>query len=222
MEHSNSFRESQKSEVKRKVFSGEGYLQKKPPKAYKKFWEKRYFRLRNGILYWYKNEKSTEAQNKIVLSLAQECFAYKDKNKFKISINGQKYKFLADTPKEAECWVTAITKEIKKEEEEQNKKEEEEKNANKFVIKESERKTLFIDYEESSREEKINSILNERKKKDEQKNQQLKKLIKVQEPLKLNTGKKLIKTEEEEEDTAKAEEGEKVQKKRNFWDSIFS
>lgn len=197
-------------------------MQKKPPKAYKKFWEKRYFRLRNGILYWYKNEKSTEAQNKIVLAQAQECFAYKDKSKFKISINGQKYKFMADTPKEAECWVTAINKEISKEDEDQNKKEEEENNANKFVIQESERKPLFIDYEESSREEKINNILNERKKKDEKKIQQLNKLIKVKEPLRINSGKRLESKEEDKEGTGRVEEVEKVPKKRNFWDSIFS
>jgi hypothetical protein len=211
LEHSNSFKETQKSEVKRKIFNGEGYLQKKPPKAYKKFWEKRYFRIGNGVLYWYKNEKSTEAQNKMILSQAQDCFTYKDKNKFKICINGQYYKFMAETPKEAECWVKAINKEIFKEDEERNKQEEEERNANKYVIKETEREPLFIDYEESSREEKINKILNQRKKKDEEKNQVTEKKTKPQEPMKI-TSEKPVQDKHNPED----------KKKRNFWDSLFS
>jgi hypothetical protein len=45
-----------------RVFSGEGYLYKKPPKAYKKIWEKRLgiFFLLIHFMKWYKNNFSLD------------------------------------------------------------------------------------------------------------------------------------------------------------------
>lgn len=152
----------------KKIFTGEGYLLKKPPRAYKKFWEKRYFRLRNGVLYWYKNEEATEAQNKIILLEASDCFTYKDTSKFKILINGSYYKFSASTPKEAETWVQAINKAINKVEE--TNEEYEEKNHSIFIIDQKNKQPLFVDYDQQKRIEKNMNLISKR---DEKKFKQL-------------------------------------------------
>ena len=143
---------------------------KKPPKAYKKFWEKRFFRLRNGVLYWYKNESSIEAQNKIILSEATDCFLYKENSKFKILINGTYYKFSAMSPKECEQWVQAITKALNREET-KNQEEEEEREKAIFVIDQEKKAPLFTDYDKQLRIENNKNLLVKRSEKEKQKQQ---------------------------------------------------
>ena len=49
--------------------------------------ELRYFRIKNGVLYWYLNERSRESQNKIKLADVEDIFPHPnpEKNKkFKI------------------------------------------------------------------------------------------------------------------------------------------
>ena len=152
---------------------------KKPPKAYKKFWEKRFFRLRNGVLYWYKNESSIEAQNKMILSEATDCFLYKENSKFKILINGTYYKFSAMSPKECEQWVQAINKAINREEE-KNQEEEEEREKAIFVIDQENKPPLFTDYDRARRIEKNENLLVKRSEKEKQKQIEINKKLKTE------------------------------------------
>lgn len=170
-----------KTEISKKIFTGEGYLLKKPPKAYKKFWEKRFFRLRNGVLYWYKNENATEAQNKIILCEASDCFTYKENNKFKILINGVYYKFSAPSPKEGEQWVQAINKAINREEE-KNQEDDEEKYKQVFVVSQENKIPLFTDYDMQIRIENNKNLLSKRNEKEKQKQMEaISKKIKTEE-----------------------------------------
>ena len=121
--------------------------------------------MRNGVLYWYKNEASTEAQNKIILSEATECFPYKENNKFKILINSNYYKFSASSPKECENWVQAINKVINKEEE-KNQEAEEERNKAIFVIEQKGKEQLFIDYDLKIRIENNINLIDKRNEKE--------------------------------------------------------
>lgn len=76
----------------------EGYLFKKKPKAKLglnpmkmvvgvvntmnqmiKDWDQRYFRLRKGHLYWYLNDRSREAQNKLDLKLVDDVLPHPTK-----------------------------------------------------------------------------------------------------------------------------------------------
>lgn len=176
----------------KKVFTGEGYLLKKPPKAYKKFWEKRFFRLRNGVLFWYKNENSTEAQNKITLCEASDCFTYKDSNKFKLLINGVYYKFQAMSQKECEQWVLAINRAINREEE-KNQEENDESSKTIFVIPQENKQPLFIDYDMQIRIENNKNLISKRSEKEKQKHKEMINKIKTEEnvsklpPLVINT-----------------------------------
>ena len=154
----------------KKIFTGEGYLQKKPPKAYKKFWEKRFFRLRKAVLYWYKNETSTEAQNKIDLSEVSDCFQYKENDKFKILINGVYYKFRACSPTECQQWVQAINKAMNREEA-KNQEEEEEREKAIFMIEQVNKAPLFVDYDMQLRIENNKNLLIKRNEKEKQKQQ---------------------------------------------------
>lgn len=214
-----------KTENIKKIFTGEGYLMKKPPKSYKKFWEKRYFRLRNGVLFWYKNEQSTEAQNKIILSEAQDCFFFKDNIKFKISVNGQNYKFMSDNPTESDLWVTAIKKVINKQENEENKEEDDDENGTIFEINEKDRKILFFDYDEENRHKKAKEFITNRKIKEDKKiNVGKKEEIKM-EAMKItieggnnNISESIEINKQQNEEVPKKENT----KKRGFWDSIFS
>lgn len=108
-----------KDEIAEK-FSGEGYLYKKPPKKFKIKWEKRYVRIKNGVLYWYVNERSRECQNKIMIADIEDVFPHKNlekKTKFKISISKPKkkiYKFMAENQKDRLMWIRALKEEMKK------------------------------------------------------------------------------------------------------------
>ena len=47
------------------------------------FRELRYFRIKNGVLYWYLNERSRESQNKIKLADVEEIFHHPNPQKSK-------------------------------------------------------------------------------------------------------------------------------------------
>lgn len=58
--------------------------------------ELRYFRIKNGVLYWYLNERSRESQNKIKLADVEDIFPHPnpEKNK-KFKIVNKFWRFLA-------------------------------------------------------------------------------------------------------------------------------
>ena len=107
----------------------EGFMQKK---TYKK-WQSRYFQIKNGYLYWFKDKSSSVIQNKISIKNTLRVESHKDK-KFKmvLSLNtdddkeskenvedGEKtkendkvYKFACQSNEERDVWVNAINKEM--------------------------------------------------------------------------------------------------------------
>ena len=101
-------------------FKGEGFLLKKPPSG--NSWDSRYFRIKNGILYWYLNERSRTCQNKLKIEEIEECLPdpSSDSKFIVVTANLRKgkdkkktYKFDAATSEMQELWVEAITKEMK-------------------------------------------------------------------------------------------------------------
>ena len=97
-------------------------------------WQSRYFQVKNGYLYWFKDKSSSIIQNKISIKNTLRVDSHKDK-KFMmvVSLNdsddkeckgneedGQKskeydgkvYKFACQTNEERDAWVNAITKEM--------------------------------------------------------------------------------------------------------------
>ena len=108
----------------------EGFMQKKTHRT----WQSRYFQVKNGYLYWFKDKSSSIIQNKISIKNTLRVDSHKDK-KFMmvVSLNdsddkeckgneedGQKskeydgkvYKFACQTNEERDAWVNAITKEM--------------------------------------------------------------------------------------------------------------
>ena len=107
----------------------EGFMQKK---TYKK-WQSRYFQIKNGYLYWFKDKSSSVIQNKISIKNTLRVESHKDK-KFKMVLslntdddkeskenveNGEKtkendkvYKFACQSNEERDVWVNAINKEM--------------------------------------------------------------------------------------------------------------
>ena len=90
----------------------EGYLFKKKPKQNNflnnimvnpvkglvKNWDHRYIRLKKGFMYWYLNERSREAQNKLDLSKIDDVVPHQSKCYFILLLEGgKKYKFKSDT-----------------------------------------------------------------------------------------------------------------------------
>lgn len=98
-------------------FQGEGFLLKKPQST--NSWDKRYFRIKNGVLYWYVNERSRTCQNKIKIEDMEECMPDPATDShFVISTKGKgskkkSYKFDAATTEMRSLWLEALTKEIK-------------------------------------------------------------------------------------------------------------
>ena len=116
----------------------EGFMQKKTYST----WQSRYFQVKNGYLYWFKDKSSSIIQNKISIKNTLRVDSHKDK-KFMmvVSLNandakdnkdneedgekskeydGKVYKFACQTDEERDAWVNAITNEmirLKKEEE---------------------------------------------------------------------------------------------------------
>ena len=130
----------------------EGYMEKKSHST----WQTRYFQVKNGYLYWFKDKSSSIVQNKISIKNTLRVDSHKDK-KFMIFVKdpiseskeekdgkkeksgGKLYKFACQTEEEKNAWVSAITSEMKK-----LKKTNEKTNDNKLQI--PTRKKIIIDY----------------------------------------------------------------------------
>jgi len=76
-------------------------------------WQTRYFNLKKGNLYWYIDNKSSEAQNFFHLKEIQKIHSHKEK-KFEIIVNDKSYKFECDNDEKRDEWVKEITKEMNK------------------------------------------------------------------------------------------------------------
>ena len=132
----------------------EGVMEKK---TYRK-WQSRYFQVKNGYLFWFKEKNSSLAQNKISIKNILKVESHKDK-KFMIvvnfteneakneeedgeknyELNGKVYKFACKNDDEKNKWITAISNEMKR-----LKKSEEKKQNYKFEI--PIRKKVIIDH----------------------------------------------------------------------------
>ena len=135
----------------------EGYMQKKSHSS----WQKRYFQIKGGYLYWFKDKTSSLVQNKISIRNTLRVDSHKEK-KFMMIVKesddnideedekekkkakeagGKIYKFACQTDEEKREWVTAITTEMKR----LKKQSEENKDAkNKLEI--PVRKKIITDY----------------------------------------------------------------------------
>ena len=109
----------------------EGYMEKKTHST----WQSRYFQVKNGYLYWFKDKNSPLVQNKISIKNTLRVESHKDK-KFMMVVsfaegekndkndddedekskefNGKVYKFACETDEDKNNWVNAITKEMKR------------------------------------------------------------------------------------------------------------
>ena len=106
----------------------EGYMEKKTHTT----WQTRYFQVKNGYLYWFKDKNSPLVQNKISIKNTLKVESHKDK-KFMMVVSfiaddkndeddgekskefdGKVYKFACPTDEEKNNWVAAITKEMKR------------------------------------------------------------------------------------------------------------
>lgn len=142
--------DNQDSKPKKPQFIEEGYLQKKKPNQ--KSYDKRYFRIRNGFLYWYLTDRARESQNKIEIGEIEDVTPIKD-TEFMISLGpegegkeSKKYQFKTETKEERDLWVTTFRRELKQAEAAEDIKIE--------TIKTGEgKKPLFKDYDEIKRRE---------------------------------------------------------------------
>ena len=108
----------------------EGFMQKKSHST----WQTRYFQVKSGYLYWFKEKNSSTIQNKISIKQTLRVDSHKDK-KFMMVVrlnandakeskeneedeekskeyDGKIYKFSCQTNEERDAWVNAITKEM--------------------------------------------------------------------------------------------------------------
>ena len=97
----------------------EGFMYKKSHSTY----QKRFFQLKNGYLYWFLDKKSSIIQNKISIKDTEKVESHKnlkflmrvkeeeEKTKVKIS---KEYKFKCETEEEKVAWIFAITNSMKK------------------------------------------------------------------------------------------------------------
>ena len=108
----------------------EGYMQKKSHSS----WQKRYFQIKGGYLYWFKDKTSSLVQNKISIRNTLRVDSHKEKKFMMIvkesdddideadekekkkakEVGGKIYKFACQTDEEKREWVTAITNEMKR------------------------------------------------------------------------------------------------------------
>jgi len=84
----------------------EGYLEKKSA-GFTKAWEKRYFAIKNGKLYWYNNDRAREALNHLDLKNVHDCVAKKEK-KFTFQYENKTYKLKAPNRADRDKWVQVI------------------------------------------------------------------------------------------------------------------
>ena len=95
----------------------EGNMYKKS----KNSWQLRFFQLKNGYLYWFKDKNHSKIQNKINIKEVIRCDSHKEK-KFLIvlqdennsigKIQGRIYKFKCASIEETNEWISAISKEM--------------------------------------------------------------------------------------------------------------
>ena len=104
----------------------EGYMKKKTHST----WQTRYFQVKNGYLYWFKDKTSSIVQNKISIKNTLRVDSHKDKKfmmivketgegdeegeKSKKEGSGKVYKFSCQSDEEKIAWVSAITTEMKR------------------------------------------------------------------------------------------------------------
>ena len=93
---------------------------KKTKKGNKKYQE-RYFQLKNGMLYWFSNERSRKLKNKILLKNIAKIESHGPTKIIIVVENpndkdsgGNIYKFKTEDEKTKDAWIKAITEEIKK------------------------------------------------------------------------------------------------------------
>ena len=113
----------------------EGYMYKKSHST----WQKRFFQLKNGYLYWYIDKKSSIIQNKVSIKDTEKVESHKNL-KFLMRVKEEEektklftikeYKFKCETEEEKVAWIFAITNSMKK-----VKSSEESKNETKLNIK---------------------------------------------------------------------------------------
>lgn len=77
---------------------------------------RRFVRLRKGYLYWYLNERSREAQNKLDLTKVDDVISHATKvQNFALQLEGgKKYKFRTESQLQRDIWVKSIIKEQQK------------------------------------------------------------------------------------------------------------
>ncbi len=85
-------------------------------------WQERFFQLKNGYLYWFKDKSASTTKNKLSIKNTLRVESHKEK-KFMMVIaedeekgknNGKVYKFACNSEEEKEGWINAITKEMKR------------------------------------------------------------------------------------------------------------
>ena len=118
----------------------EGTMKKKSHSS----WQERFFQLKSGYLYWFKDKQATTSQNKISIANTVRIESHK-KKKFMIEVNddkkkrnGKVYKFECVSDEEKDMWISAITKEMKR----LQKKEEENEEENYEI---SQKKKVIVD-----------------------------------------------------------------------------
>ena len=96
----------------------EGFMYKKSHTK----WQKRFFQLKNGYLYWYLDKKSSIIQNKISIKETEKVESHKDR-KFMMRVKEtdekgkailKVYKFQCESEEEKVAWIFAITNSMKK------------------------------------------------------------------------------------------------------------
>lgn len=88
----------------------EGFINKKSDFT----WQKRFFQLKNGFLYWYKTKKSIESQNSFKLKSIKKMQSL-EKNQFNILLYDERlYKFDCLNLEDKEKWVNSISSEMNK------------------------------------------------------------------------------------------------------------
>ena len=98
----------------------EGTMEKKSHTS----WQERYFQLKNGYLYWFKDKESMKIQNKLSIENTLRVESHKNKKFMMIVSDGSKdkggknsgkvYKFCCVSEDEKQKWINAITNEMKK------------------------------------------------------------------------------------------------------------
>lgn len=90
-----------------------GYLEKKVSSGL--IYHQRYFAMKNGRLYWYKNDKSYNAQGSLGLNTLQALEIVAE-NTFKVTFEGRDLELRAENQKEMETWVQVFNRILEPEE----------------------------------------------------------------------------------------------------------